>query len=121
MVLFVWIIIGSITGWLAGQILKDKDFGTISDCIVGSMGALAGGFLANLIFKLSFAINSSTLPSLIMVFVGAIITSVAVRFRRTVLNSSGNAQRQSAMPSPTTRTSIDKQDDQPGDHFNKQG
>ena len=43
--LIVFLIIGLIAGWLAGQIMKGGGFGIIGDLIVGVIGAFIGGWL----------------------------------------------------------------------------
>ena len=40
--LIVFLIIGLIAGWLAGQIMKGSGFGIIGDLIVGVIGAFIG-------------------------------------------------------------------------------
>lgn len=41
-----WIIIGIVAGWLAEKIMK-RDHGLWTNLIVGVIGALLGGFIAN--------------------------------------------------------------------------
>ena len=43
----IWLILGAIAGWLAGQIVKGHGFGAVGNIIVGIVGAFIGGFLAN--------------------------------------------------------------------------
>ena len=43
--LIVFLIIGLIAGWLAGQIMKGGGYGIIGDLIVGVIGAFIGGWL----------------------------------------------------------------------------
>ena len=43
----IWLILGAIAGWLAGQIVKGHGFGAIGNIVVGIVGAFIGGFLAN--------------------------------------------------------------------------
>ncbi len=43
--LIVFLVIGLIAGWLAGQIMKGGGFGIIGDLIVGVIGAVIGGWL----------------------------------------------------------------------------
>lgn len=40
-----WIVVGLISGFLAGQVMKGGGYGLIGDLIVGLIGALVGGFL----------------------------------------------------------------------------
>jgi uncharacterized membrane protein YeaQ/YmgE (transglycosylase-associated protein family) len=65
----LFIIIGIVAGWLAGQIMKGKGFGLIGNLVVGVIGALIGGFVFGL-----FGITASGIfGSLIAALVGAII------------------------------------------------
>jgi uncharacterized membrane protein YeaQ/YmgE (transglycosylase-associated protein family) len=43
--IIIWLIIGAIAGWLAGQIMKGGGFGLVGDIVVGIIGALIGGWL----------------------------------------------------------------------------
>ena len=43
--LIVFLIVGLIAGWLAGQLMKGGGFGIIGDIVVGVIGAFIGGWL----------------------------------------------------------------------------
>jgi uncharacterized membrane protein YeaQ/YmgE (transglycosylase-associated protein family) len=43
--LIVFLVIGLIAGWLAGQIMKGGGYGIVGDLIVGIIGAVIGGWL----------------------------------------------------------------------------
>ena len=43
--LIVFLVIGAIAGWLAGQLMKGRGFGLVGNLIVGIVGAFVGGFL----------------------------------------------------------------------------
>ena len=43
--LLVFLAIGAVSGWLAGQITRGGGFGLLGDIIVGIIGAMAGGYL----------------------------------------------------------------------------
>jgi uncharacterized membrane protein YeaQ/YmgE (transglycosylase-associated protein family) len=45
-VVIVWLVIGAIAGWLAGQIVQGGGFGLVADIIIGIVGSVIGGFLA---------------------------------------------------------------------------
>jgi uncharacterized membrane protein YeaQ/YmgE (transglycosylase-associated protein family) len=45
----VWIIVGLVAGWLAGQIMKGSGYGLIGDLILGLVGAVVGGWLVGLV------------------------------------------------------------------------
>jgi uncharacterized membrane protein YeaQ/YmgE (transglycosylase-associated protein family) len=43
--LISWILVGLISGWLAGLMMKGGGYGMFGDILVGLVGALVGGFL----------------------------------------------------------------------------
>ena len=43
--IIIFLLIGAIAGWLAGQIMKDGSFGLLGDIIVGIVGAAIASFL----------------------------------------------------------------------------
>ncbi len=43
--LIAWILVGLISGWLAGLMMKGGGFGLLGDIVVGLIGSLVGGFL----------------------------------------------------------------------------
>jgi len=47
--LIYFLLIGLAAGWLAGQIMKGRDFGLVGNLVVGVVGAILGGFLFNLL------------------------------------------------------------------------
>ena len=74
--LILFIVIGLVAGWLAGQIVKGGGYGIVGDIIVGVMGALLGGFL----FQRSGAFaGSGLLGSLIVATIGAVILLFVLR------------------------------------------
>ncbi|MEW5963974.1 MAG: GlsB/YeaQ/YmgE family stress response membrane protein [Pseudomonadota bacterium] len=44
-VLIIWLVIGAVAGWLAGQIVKGGGFGLLGNIVVGIVGAVVGGWL----------------------------------------------------------------------------
>ena len=67
---FVWfLLIGLCAGWLAGMLFKGGGFGLIGNLIVGVLGAILGGFLAQ---QLGLAANSM-LGVLLIATGGAIV------------------------------------------------
>lgn len=68
---WIWyIIIGAVSGWLAGQIMRGGGFGLLVNIIVGIMGAVIGGWVFSL---LGIDAGSSLVGSLITSLVGAIL------------------------------------------------
>jgi uncharacterized membrane protein YeaQ/YmgE (transglycosylase-associated protein family) len=45
MSIIIFLLIGAIAGWLAGQIMSGGGFGLIGDIIVGIIGAVIGGWI----------------------------------------------------------------------------
>lgn len=74
-----WILVGLIAGWLAGVVMKGGGYGVIGDIIVGIVGALVGGFLATNLFGAPGAVDGFNLNSIIVAFLGAILTIAIVR------------------------------------------
>ena len=74
--IIVWLIIGAIAGWLAGQLVKGGGFGIIGDIVVGIVGALIGGWLAGV---LGISIGSGFIASIITAVIGAVILLVILR------------------------------------------
>lgn len=60
-----WLVIGAISGWVAGQIMKGRGFGLLGNIIVGIVGAAVGGWIFS-------ALGESTSDG----FLGSIVTSV---------------------------------------------
>jgi uncharacterized membrane protein YeaQ/YmgE (transglycosylase-associated protein family) len=77
--LIVWLIIGAIAGWLAGQIMKGGGFGLVGDIIVGIVGA----FIAGVLFpRLGFAFGNPLVGSIIAAVVGACLLLFILRLVR---------------------------------------
>ena len=60
----IWLIIGAIAGWLAGNIMKGGGFGLIGNIVVGIIGSIIGGF---------FFSASGLITSILVAVVGAVI------------------------------------------------
>ena len=77
--LIVWLVIGAIAGWLAGQIMKGGGFGLVGDIIVGIVGA----FIAGVLFpRLGFAFGNPLVGSIIAAVVGACLLLFILRLVR---------------------------------------
>ena len=73
--LILWLIIGAVAGWLAGQIMKGGGFGLVGDIVVGIIGALIGGFLLGGFFSFLGAL----IGSLVTAVIGAVILLFVVK------------------------------------------
>ncbi len=67
--LLLFLLIGAIAGWLSGLITRGGGFGIVWNVIIGTIGALIGGFL----FKFFEIRVSGFIGSLITATAGAII------------------------------------------------
>jgi uncharacterized membrane protein YeaQ/YmgE (transglycosylase-associated protein family) len=43
-----WVIVGLVTGWLTGKLVREGGYGPIVNIVMGIAGAVAGGFIARL-------------------------------------------------------------------------
>lgn len=74
--LIVFIIIGAIAGWLAGQLVKGYGFGLVGNIVVGIVGAFIAGWLFPAI---GVSIGSGILAAIIHATIGAVILLVLIR------------------------------------------
>jgi uncharacterized membrane protein YeaQ/YmgE (transglycosylase-associated protein family) len=44
--IIMWLVVGALAGWLAGQFMKGSGYGVVGNIIMGVLGALVGGFIA---------------------------------------------------------------------------
>src|SRR6187455_725328 len=73
----VWaLVVGLITGWLAGQVVKGTGFGLVADIAIGIVGALIGGWLLP---RLGIHLGSGIVPAIIGATIGAIILLLILR------------------------------------------
>lgn len=63
--LLIFLAIGAVAGWLAGNIMKGGGFGLLGNILVGVIGAFIGGWVFGL---LGIAING---------LIGSLVTAVA--------------------------------------------
>ena len=76
MELLVFLIVGAVAGWLAGQIVKGGGYGLMGDIIVGIVGAYIAGFLFP---RLGIGLGAGIVGEIISAAIGAIILLVVIR------------------------------------------
>ena len=76
MELLVFLIVGAIAGWLAGQLVKGGGYGLIGDIIVGIVGSYIAGFLFP---RLGISLGAGIVGEIISAAIGAIILLVVIR------------------------------------------
>jgi uncharacterized membrane protein YeaQ/YmgE (transglycosylase-associated protein family) len=74
--LIIWLIVGAIAGWLAGQIMTGGGFGLIGDIVLGIIGAVVAGWLLP---RLGIFIGSGVVAAIINALIGAVIVLLVVR------------------------------------------
>ena len=79
--LIIWLVIGAIAGWLAGQIMKGGGFGLIGDIVVGIVGAL----VANWLFPtLGLSLGGGWLGAILASATGAILVLIFIKLVRRI-------------------------------------
>lgn len=74
--LFVFLIVGLVAGWLAGQVVRGGGFGLLGNLVVGVIGAFLAGWLLP---RLGFAVGSGFISATVNAFIGAVILLVVLR------------------------------------------
>ena len=74
---WVWFLfIGGVIGWVAGLITRGRGFGIPADIVIGIVGAMLGGWMADV---LGLSIGSS-LGLFLMAIIGAVVLVGLTRF-----------------------------------------
>ncbi|MCO5147048.1 MAG: GlsB/YeaQ/YmgE family stress response membrane protein [Aquamicrobium sp.] len=74
--LLIFLIVGAIAGWLAGQLVKGYGFGLLGNIVVGIVGAFIAGWLFPAI---GISIGSGIIAAIIHATIGAVILLVLIR------------------------------------------
>jgi uncharacterized membrane protein YeaQ/YmgE (transglycosylase-associated protein family) len=74
-----WIVVGLIAGWLAGIVVRGGGYGLIGDLIVGIVGALLGGWIAENLLHIGAGVNGINLESILVAFGGAVVLLFILR------------------------------------------
>jgi len=77
--LIIFVIVGVVAGWLAGQVMRGGGFGLFGDLIVGVVGAVIAGLLFPM---LGVSLGSGIVAAIISSAIGAIILLAVVRLVR---------------------------------------
>jgi uncharacterized membrane protein YeaQ/YmgE (transglycosylase-associated protein family) len=49
--IFMWLLMGLISGWLTGKFMDGAGYGFLHDIVLGLVGALVGGFVAGFLLE----------------------------------------------------------------------
>jgi uncharacterized membrane protein YeaQ/YmgE (transglycosylase-associated protein family) len=77
--IIVWLVVGAIAGWLAGQVVKGSGFGLVGDIVVGIVGAIIAGWLFP---YLGISLGGGIIGAIIAALIGAVILLVIIRLIR---------------------------------------
>jgi uncharacterized membrane protein YeaQ/YmgE (transglycosylase-associated protein family) len=73
----IWVVlIGLISGWAAGRIMRGSGYGPLMDIVLGILGGVIGGWILRL---LGFYATGGLLPSILVAIFGAVVLIVFVR------------------------------------------
>jgi uncharacterized membrane protein YeaQ/YmgE (transglycosylase-associated protein family) len=75
----VILLVGLIAGWLAGQIVRGRGYGIISDLIIGVIGALIGDWLLP---QLNIHIGMGIVAAIVNATIGALLLLLVLRLVR---------------------------------------
>ena len=71
MSIVIWILLGAVAGWIAGQIMKGRGLGTIGNIVVGIIGSFLGGWLAGKLGVLGAEVGGFSVASILTAVIGA--------------------------------------------------
>jgi uncharacterized membrane protein YeaQ/YmgE (transglycosylase-associated protein family) len=73
--LIVWLIVGAIAGWAAGQIVKGYGFGLVGNIVVGIIGAVVAGWLLP---RIGIVVGGGIVAAIINAIIGAVILLLVI-------------------------------------------
>lgn len=71
--IIIWVLLGGVSGWLAGKIMKGSGFGTLGNIIVGIIGSFVGVWLAQFMNISGAQSGHFSIASILTAVVGAIV------------------------------------------------
>ena len=74
--LLIILVVGLISGWLAGQIVRGTGFGLLADIAIGIVGALIGAWLLP---QLGIHLGSGMVAAIISATIGALLLLLILR------------------------------------------
>lgn len=77
--ILVWVIVGLIAGFLAGQVMRGGGYGLIGDIIIGILGGLLGGWVGTTFLHIDAGVNGINLESILVAFAGAVLLILILR------------------------------------------
>lgn len=80
--ILIWILLGAVAGWLAGQIVRGYGFGLFGNIIVGIIGSFLGGWLGGQLGVYEATTGGFTFASVITAVLGAVVLLFLIRLVR---------------------------------------
>jgi uncharacterized membrane protein YeaQ/YmgE (transglycosylase-associated protein family) len=74
--LVIFLLIGAVAGWLAGQIMSGYGFGLLGNIVVGIVGAFVAGLILP---RVGLAFGGGVLSAVIHATIGAVIVLFLIR------------------------------------------
>ncbi len=71
--ILIWMLLGAVAGWLAGQIVKGHGFGTLGNIVVGIVGSFLGGWLGGQLGIAGATTGGFSLASVVTAVIGAVV------------------------------------------------
>lgn len=68
--IILWIVVGAVAGWIAGELMRGHGFGLVGNIIIGIVGAFVGGLVFS---ALGVGPGLGIAGSLITAVVGAVV------------------------------------------------
>jgi uncharacterized membrane protein YeaQ/YmgE (transglycosylase-associated protein family) len=74
--LAIWLLIGAVAGWLAGQLMRGRGLGLVGNIVIGIIGAFVGGWLLGSV--LGIAIGGGLIAAILNATVGAVVVLAVI-------------------------------------------
>lgn len=71
--LLVWILLGAVAGWIAGQLMKGRGFGLMGNIVVGIIGSFIGGWLGGKLGIAEATTGGFSIASILTAVAGAVV------------------------------------------------
>lgn len=79
MEILIWVVVGLIAGFLAGQVMRGGGYGVIGDIIVGVLGGLLGGWVGTTFLHINAGVSGINVESILVAFAGAVLLILILR------------------------------------------
>jgi uncharacterized membrane protein YeaQ/YmgE (transglycosylase-associated protein family) len=71
--IIIWVLLGGVSGWIAGKVMQGSGFGTMGNIIVGIVGSFIGGWLAQFMNISGAETGHFSFASIVTAVIGAIV------------------------------------------------